>query len=116
MLLALGYWGYRSLDNWLRWVVMLLAPIALAAVWATLVAMKSSSAVTDPWRLLLEIVIFGAGAAALAWVGRTMFTAALTVLAVVHLALTFVLDQRHVANGRLDKAVLVVPTSGSEGS
>ena len=58
-----------ALDNWLRWVVMLVAPIAVAAICATWVAAKPSSALSDPWRLLLGVVIVGAVAAALRWSG-----------------------------------------------
>jgi uncharacterized membrane protein YhhN len=78
------------------------------------VAAKSTSALHDPWRLLLEVAIFGAGAAALGWAGRTVFAVVLAAFAVAHLALTFVLDQRRTAASRPASSALVVPPSGSE--
>jgi hypothetical protein len=111
VLVSLGYWGYRLTASPARWVLMLAAPIVGATIWATWVAAKSSSALHDPWRFLLEIAIFGAGAAALAWSNRATLAIVLAALAAVHLALTFVLDQRQTAaSGAAEPALVAPPT------
>src|SRR3954467_6084329 len=69
-LVSVGYWGYRSNDGVFRWVLMIAAPLVVAAVWATWVAAKSSSALHGPWRLGLEVVIFGGSAVAVVRAGR----------------------------------------------
>lgn len=94
VLVSLGYWGQWVTDSAFRWVLMLGAPLFVAAVWAKWVAAKSPSAAHDPLRLLLEVAAFGSGVAALAWAGRTTPATTLAALAALHLALTFVLDQR----------------------
>jgi hypothetical protein len=94
VLVSVGSWGFRATDSALRWLLMVAAPVAVAAVWATCVAAKSSSALHDSCRLLLEIAVFATGAAALVSTGRTTFAVVLAALSVAHLAVTFVEDQR----------------------
>jgi Protein of unknown function (DUF2568) len=94
VLLSLGYWGYQVTNSPLRWVLLVVAPLVAAVVWSIWVAPKSSSALRDPWRLLLELVVFGAAVAALAWADRPAWAAVIAALVVLHLGLTFVLGQR----------------------
>lgn len=77
-----------------RWLFGLGAPLLVATAWAFFVTPEGSLAVADPWRLLLELVIFGAGIAALTAIGRGRLALAFAILVVVHLALTVVPDQR----------------------
>ncbi len=63
-------------------------------VWALFVTPKGSLAVEDPVRLVLELAIFGAGIAALAGLGRSGLAAGFGIVVVIHLGLTFPLDQR----------------------
>lgn len=94
VLAALVYWGWRATRRLLRWLLAAVPAIAVAVVWATWVAAASGSVLADPWRLLLEAAIFGVGAAALAATRRLRLAAAFAAVAVVHLGLTFALDQR----------------------
>jgi Protein of unknown function (DUF2568) len=55
---------------------------------------KASRPTVDPVRLLIEVAVFGAGVAALFAADATALGAVFAVLAVVHLALTFVFRQR----------------------
>jgi hypothetical protein len=77
-----------------RWLLAGGAPLLVAVVWATLVTTSSTQKLDDPWRLVLEIAIFGAGAAALARLERPTWALRFAMIAFVHLALTFARDQR----------------------
>ena len=113
VLASLAAWGWHVGDGSGRWLLTLAAPVGVAAVWTTWVTTNSSSVLRDPWRLLLEIMIFGAAALALASTGRSTWAAAFAVLAAVHLGLTFVLRQR-VGAPRVSHSV-AVQSNPSEG-
>ena len=91
---SLGYWGFRTRVGAMRWVAGIGLPLLVAVVWAVFVNPEGSQATDNPVRLLLELVIFGGGVAALAAVGRRQLATIFAALVVIHLALTFVLDQR----------------------
>lgn len=61
--------GLRSLlehDGLAQWLLDLCAPLMAAAVWGRFVAPKASHPTTDPQRLLVELLVSGAGVLALA--------------------------------------------------
>lgn len=63
---AAGYWGFtlqRGLA--LRVLLGIGAPLVLAVVWGTLGSPKAAVKLAAPLHLLLEVVVFGAGAVAL---------------------------------------------------
>ena len=70
------------------------APLAAAALWGALVAPKAPRHPGDPWRLLLEVAVFGGGTVALAAAGLTSAAIVLGVASAIHLAATFALRQR----------------------
>jgi hypothetical protein len=70
------------------------APLLAAVAWAVFVNPHGSRATEDPVRLALELLIFGSGVAALAASGRPRPALVFGALVAIHLALTFVLDQR----------------------
>jgi hypothetical protein len=95
LLAAVAYGGWSIADGVLGWLLAVAAPAAVAIVWGVFVSPKAPRRVsTEPWRLLLEIVLFGCGVAALAIAGAEWLAAAFAVAVAVHLALTFVLAQR----------------------
>jgi hypothetical protein len=91
---ALAYWGFTEFDGVAQWLVGLGAPLIAAVVWGRFVSPKASHPATDPERLLLELLVFGAGAAALVAADQVASALVLAALVAIHLALTFVLDQR----------------------
>ncbi len=91
---SLSYWGFAEHDGALQWLLGVGAPLVAAVVWGTFMSPKASRPTTDPVRLLIEIGVFGAGAAALWEADATGLAIVLAALAVAHLALTFVLGQR----------------------
>lgn len=78
LLAALGYWGFR-LDQplLLRIVAGVGAPLVAAVVWGFFVAPKAANRLIEPWRLGLEIILFGLGAGALYLAQRPLLAAAL---------------------------------------
>jgi hypothetical protein len=91
---ALAYWGFAEYDGAVQWLLGLGAPLVAATVWGLLVAPKASHPTVDPQRLLLEVAVFGSGVAALFAADVEALALVFAALALLHLALTFVLDQR----------------------
>jgi Protein of unknown function (DUF2568) len=99
-LAALGYWGFAEFDGAAQWVFGLGAPLIAAGVWGTSVAPRASRPTVDPVRLLLEVAVFGSGVAALLAAGSTALALVFAALVMVHLGLTFALDQRPAPTAR----------------
>jgi hypothetical protein len=76
------------------------APLAVAPVWGRWMAPKSNTRVSDPWRLAIEVAVFGAAVAALFDADQPFLAVAMAGATSVHLALTFALDQRQVTPPR----------------
>ena len=95
-LAALAYWGSQTGPTGVSIVLAIAAPVAAAIVWGAFVAPKAPRHPRDPWRLVLELLVFGSGVAGLAAAGRTRLALVLGAIVAVHLALTFVLGQRRV--------------------
>jgi hypothetical protein len=93
-LASLGYWGFAEHEGVVQWLLGLSAPLVAAVVWGRFVAPKASHPTVDPLRLVLEILVFGSGVAALFLAGSTTVAVVSGVLVVAHLALTFALGQR----------------------
>ena len=92
-LLAVGYWGFQH-EGAAKWLLGIGSPFALAVVWVTCINPNGSLVPDDPWRLLLEIAVFGAAVAALVAAEKQGVANLLAALVAIHLALTFPLDQR----------------------
>jgi hypothetical protein len=91
---AVGYWGFSEFDGVVSVVVGLGAPLLIAVVWGTFMSPKASRPVYDPVRIVLEVVLFGAGAAALAAADASTLAIVFAALVLLHLGLTFPLRQR----------------------
>lgn len=66
LLAAVAYWGSQVEQGWpLRVAAAAAAPLLVALVWGMFVAPKAWRRLDDPWRLMLEVLLFGVGAAAL---------------------------------------------------
>ena len=95
-LAAVAYWGWSEHGGVWRWVLVVVAPAAVVLVWGRWMAPKSQSRVSDPWRLAIELLVFGGAALALWDADEPVQALVLGAAAAVHLALTFVLGQRDV--------------------
>jgi hypothetical protein len=94
LLVAAANWGWTEGHGWTSWLLVVLAPLAVAAAWGRFLAPKSDARVSDPWRLVVELLLFGAGTAALVRSDQPLWAAVFGGLVALHVALTFVLDQR----------------------
>jgi hypothetical protein len=93
-LAAVAYWGWSEPGGAWRWVLVIAAPAAVAILWGKTIAPKASRRVLDPWRLLVELVVFGTAVAALVDTDQPTLAVVLACAVAVHLALTFLLGQR----------------------
>lgn len=77
-LAALGYWGFTTGEDWaMKFLQGLGAPLLAAVIWGAFVAPKARRRAHEPWRLLIEIAVFGAASAALWAVGQPALAIAL---------------------------------------
>jgi anti-sigma-K factor RskA len=93
-LAAVAYWGWSEHDGLWRWVLVVGAPLAVAVLWGNTIAPKAKRRVGDPWRLVVELLVFGSAVAALVVADQHLLAVIFGSVVVVHLALTFPLDQR----------------------
>jgi Protein of unknown function (DUF2568) len=96
LLAALAAWGF-GLGGVTGVAVGLAAPVAAAALWGLVIAPKAPNRLADPWRLLVELVLFGLAVAALAAAGYVNLAAVLAVAVVVSETLGVVWRQRAVS-------------------
>ena len=90
-LLALGVWGWRYSDGWLRFVLALGLPIIAAVVWGTFAVPNDPSrsgaapvAVPGTLRLVIEAAIFIAAVWALYDTGFTGLSWGLGIIVILH--------------------------------
>lgn len=95
-LAAVAYWGWSEHDGVWRWVLVVASPLAIALVWGRWVAPKAKARVGDPWKLVLEVLVFGSAVAALAAADELIQAVVLAAATLLHLGLTFALGQREV--------------------
>jgi hypothetical protein len=93
-LAAVAYWGWSEHGGVWRWVLVVAAPLAVAVLWGNTIAPKARRRVADPWRLLVELLVFGSAVAALLDADQPVLAITLGAAVAVHLALTFPLGQR----------------------
>ena len=94
VLASLAFWGWEEGDSLGRWVLAIGVPLAVAAVWATLVTRFSVSKLEDPSRLRLELAIVACAAAALVRIGHPILSVLLVLFAATQVTLTYVFHQR----------------------
>jgi hypothetical protein len=93
-LAAVAYWGWSEHAGVWRWVLVVAMPLAVAVLWGNTIAPKAKRRVGDPWRLVVELVVFGGAVAALLDAGQRGLGIVLGAAVALHLVLTFVLGQR----------------------
>ena len=95
VLVALLQWGFHSSNDLLIQLVLGFGAVAIAiAVWGTFVAPKATRRLDDPARLVLEVVVFGAGVLAFVASGALLLGLLLAASAVISLVLMFAWGQR----------------------
>jgi hypothetical protein len=81
-LAALGFWGFHTGQGAITKILLGIgAPLLMAVVWGAFVAPRAARRLHEPWRVLLECIIFGvaavgliaAGQPTLAWILALVF-------------------------------------------
>ena len=94
-LLALFLLGVSLSDTLVVQVVAGIGlPLLAMTIWGLFVAPKASRRLPDPPRLVLELVVFGAGVLAFVLTGNPFLGILLGTAVVINIALMFVWDQR----------------------
>ncbi len=71
MLVSIGYWGFKTGTQMVAKIGLGIGvPLLVAVVWGIFLAPNSSTRLPEPWRLILELVIFGAAIMALYRAGQ----------------------------------------------
>ena len=88
-LVAVGYASFRLAPGLVSGVLMaLLAPFALSLVWGAFVSPKARLPLRGPVRLVVEVLVFGAGAVGLWLAGHRQAAVALGTVAILSLGIT----------------------------
>lgn len=94
VLAAVGYWGYRAVGGQAARIgLAALAVVVVATVWALFGSPKATFALSGAAHLLVEVVVFGSGVAALLAAGRHRLATALAVAVVINRVLMHVWRQ-----------------------
>jgi Protein of unknown function (DUF2568) len=93
-LAAVAYWSWSEHGGVWRWLLVMAAPLAVALLWGNTIAPKAKRRVGDPWRLVVELLVFGSAVVALLDADQPVLAIVLGTAVAVHLALTFALGQR----------------------
>ena len=95
VLVALSSWGWHAGSNTpSKLVLAIVAPVTAAVVWGLWVAPRASRRLDDPFRAVIEVLVFGAGTAGLVAMDRAGLGVILGSVAAVNLLLLFVWSQR----------------------
>lgn len=97
MLVIYGYFGYGLLPFETLVVykigLAVLFPAIMAIIWGFLLAPRAVNRLHMPWLLIAKVVLFGAGAFMLWWLGRTSLAIIAAVVSAVHLAASVIWKQ-----------------------
>lgn len=94
VLVSLGYWGTTALDGPVRFVVAAAGPIVAILVWGFFVSPRAPRRLDDPARLVVELVVFGAGVAALSAADQPLVAAAFGLVVLLDLLALIAWDLR----------------------
>ena len=93
-LAGFAVWGWETgPDHW-NVLLAIAAPLVAAVLWGLFVAPKAPRHPRDPWRLALELLVFGGGTLAFWAAGLETSALVLGVATAAHLVATFALGQR----------------------
>lgn len=93
ILFAIGYWAWHTQEGLLRYVLVIVLPLAVAMAWGVFRVPadhgKGSVAVPGIIRLLLEVVVFTAAWWCLKDAGLTKLALWFLIISVVHYAVSY---------------------------
>lgn len=82
ILVIFGYWGFKTGGNStvMKFLLGMGSPILFAVVWGIFLAPKSSMQLGEPWKFLMELIVFGFAGWALYSTGKINLTIAFGVI------------------------------------
>lgn len=93
-LASLCYWGFQFFgDVYGKYVFGIGSPLLFAIIWGRFIAPKASLKLTEPYRFILEIILFGVSSVALYTVDQITFAIILAVLFIINRTLIIVWKQ-----------------------
>ena len=91
---AVGYWGFKTGSGMAAKIGLGIgAPLVVAAVWAVFVSPQAPVQLPQLFSLLLQVVVFGCAAAALAATGHRTLALAFLAIVVINAVLMYVWGQ-----------------------
>jgi Protein of unknown function (DUF2568) len=99
-LAATAYWGYNTGSGVTRWLLAVGAPALVILVWALFISPNPAIELARPIRLVLEFMVFGAAALALAAAGQWTLAVAFAAVAAISGTLNYIWDQRPLSSPR----------------
>jgi hypothetical protein len=87
---AVAYWGFETGTGLSEWLLAVGAAGLVIVVWALFISPKATIELTPPVRLVLEFVVFGAAALALAAAGQRTLAVVFAVIAAISGTLNYV--------------------------
>jgi hypothetical protein len=82
-LAATAYWGFETESGVIGWLLAVGAPALVIVVWALFLAPKRTIELAKPIRFVLELMVFGAAALALAAAGQRALAVVFAVVAAI---------------------------------
>src|SRR4051812_9929124 len=83
MLAAFAFWGFGAVDNTiLRFVLGLGTPMIVAGIWGMYLSPRAAKPISPQVKVILEVVLFGSAALALAAAGQVTLAVIFAVVVV----------------------------------
>jgi len=94
VLVSVGYWSFNLYVNWImKIIICLFTIVVISTVWGSFIAPNSSHQIKMPYRLLVELLIFGIGVGAFYFAGRIRWSILFAGLVLVNLFFLFLWKQ-----------------------
>ena len=94
MLVAVGYWGFKTQSSWFMRIIFGIGlPVLIAVLWGTFLAPKATRPLSGASFLTLELILFSTGAFALFSSGKPTLGWIYTIILIVNKILLIVWKQ-----------------------
>ncbi|MGG2093356.1 YrdB family protein [Bacillus sp. S13(2024)] len=91
---SLGYWGFQVGESaYTKFVFGIGSPLLLAILWGAFIAPKASLKLPEPYRFILELIIFGAASFALYFVDKPILAIILGMVFIINRILLIIWKQ-----------------------
>ena len=91
-LAAVGYWGWKTSEGVMRWVLPVSGILAVVAVWILFVSPDPRISLARPVRLIIEFAVWAAAGAALYAAGQRGLAIGFVVVAIMSGTANYVWD------------------------